>query len=69
MRVGIKVKFIRNCVVELPAAPVTYDNTAQGGTATDSFIIYGYGGLKKFPLSAPLQLVTKFSPGDKDCDI
>ena len=52
-RVGIKAKFIRNCVVDLPATPLTFDNTAQGGTATDGFIIYGYGGKKKFPLSAP----------------
>lgn len=40
VRLAFKIKFIRQCVLELPASAQSWDNTKNGGTSSDSKIIY-----------------------------
>ena len=58
------------CVLDVPAAAQEFDNSASGGSATDSFIIYKLvQGRKSFKISSPFRVLSKYFPGDLDCRI
>lgn len=54
VRVAFKVLFVRNCVIGVPDAPQAWDNTANGGSATDSKIIYKLSDGPKVYKVAPI---------------
>ena len=68
VRLAFKVLFIRNCVIGVPDAPQAWDNTANGGSATDTKIIYKLSdGPKVYSVAPTFRHLTKFLPGDKKC--